>query len=257
MTALFERHRPTSLDAVVGQSAAVAQVRAVLALGWGGRAWWITGASGCGKTTLARIIAADGCDELGVEEIDAQTLTPAKLREIEGEMRFRMLGVKPGRAYIVNEAHGLRKDTIRQLLVVLERLPDYCVWVFTTTKAGEVKLFDDDVAGDAAPLLSRCIEIVLENGTETQRAFAERAREIGAAEGLGELPLSVYSNAVSASAGNMRRVLQRLESGSFRADALAELEREWSMVKAIKGTHGDERRAVVQAALDAVKGKAA
>ena len=103
-------------------------------------------------------------------------------------MRYRMLGSKPGKAVIVNEAHGLRRDTIRQLLVALERVPDYACWVFTTTKAGEAKLFDDDVAGDAAPLLSRCIEVAWRTAPTTWSAFAARAREIARREGIDGLP---------------------------------------------------------------------
>jgi DNA polymerase III subunit gamma/tau len=243
---LAEKYRPVSLEDLAGQDTAVQQVRAVLARGWGGRAWWITGTSGSGKTTLARIIASMGADDLGIEEIDAQTLTPAKLRAIEEECRFRMLGAKPGKAYIVNEAHGLRKDAIRQLLVALERLPEYVIWVFTTTKSGEEKLFDDDVAGDAAPLLSRCIEVLL---TADTRAFAERARAVAIAEGVDGLPLSVYESAVAAGGGNLRRVLQRIESGAFAADAraqmaeqLKDLEREYEMVRATKGDVAAQRR---------------
>ena len=69
------------------------------------------------------------------------------------------LGDKPGRAFIVNEAHGLRKDTIRQLLVLLERLPNHVVMIFTTTNEGQESLFDD--YSDANPLLSRCARLDL------------------------------------------------------------------------------------------------
>jgi hypothetical protein len=193
-----------------------------------------------------------GADELGIEEIDAQTLTPARLRAIEDECRYRMLGSKPGRAYIVNEAHGLRKDTIRQLLVALERLPDYVVWIFTTTKSGEASLFECDDAGDAAPLLSRCIEVTLAADT---RAFAERAKWVAMQEGVDGLPLSVYESAVAAGSGNLRRVLQRIESGVFKADAraqmaeqLKELERDYAMIAATKGDAAAKRRAAMDAA---------
>ena len=66
----------------------------------------------------------------------------------------------------------MRREAIRELLIMLERIPSYCCWIFTTTKAGQVRLFEDDEAGDAAPLLSRCLRVELE---VDYRAFAARA----------------------------------------------------------------------------------
>ena len=59
----------------------------------------------------------------------------------------------------MNEAHGLRKDVIRQMLVTLERIPSHVVWIFTTTTEGQEGLFED--YDDAAPLLSRCLPLPL------------------------------------------------------------------------------------------------
>lgn len=254
MGALFEKFRPRSLAEIVGQPAAVATVERILARSWGGRAWFLTGPSGTGKTSLARVIAAHGASEFGIEEIDAQSLTPARLREIEGEMRFRVLGEKSGRAYVVNEAHGMRRDTIRLLLVILERLPEHVVWIFTTTKAGEVRLFEDDETGDAAPLLSRCIEVRLVDNDASRQAFAARAKEIAVAEGIDGLPSTVYAKAVANSAGNFRRVLQRIESGGFREDAIEGLEKELAMYTG-QSAVAVAGRARVSAALAAIKGE--
>jgi replication-associated recombination protein RarA len=122
--------------------------------GLAGRAYWLAGQSGTGKTTLARLIGAEVADPVNVVELDAASLTVSDLLDIERELQVYGLGVKPGRAYLVNEAHALRKPVIRQLLVMLERIPRHVAIVFTTTTEGQESLLED--YDDASPLLSRC-----------------------------------------------------------------------------------------------------
>ena len=96
-----------------------------------------------------------------VQEFDcADQISVAALDKIESEMSYRAFG-KGGKCFIVNEAHGLRQASIRRFLGILERIPDYVVFIFTTTKQGQEKLFDDHI--DANPLLSRCAKIELTN----------------------------------------------------------------------------------------------
>jgi replication-associated recombination protein RarA len=152
---LVERYRPATWAEVVGQERIVGRIRQLAQRdALAGRAYWLSGQSGTGKTTIARLLAAEVADDFSTQEVDASALTVAALRELERESQVSGWGEKGGRAYLVNEAHGLRKDVIRQFLVLLERIPSHVVWLFTTTTEGEQGLFED--YDDAGPLLSRC-----------------------------------------------------------------------------------------------------
>ncbi len=121
---LYEKYRPKTLDDVIGQDKAVKTISRLIQNGAGGRCFWISGISGSGKTTLARIIADSIADDLYVQEFDcADQLSVSALDKIESDMHYRAFG-KGGKAIIINEAHGLRKASIRRLLGLLERIPE-------------------------------------------------------------------------------------------------------------------------------------
>ena len=211
---LYEEYRPRCWDDVVGQDKARAKLDLLRQRGLAGRAFWLSGQSGTGKTTIARLIADEVADEFCVEEIDATDLSAARIRELEKRSQTRGLGAsgKTGLAFIVNEAHGLNRAAVRQLLTTLERIPEHVVWVFTTTVDGQESLFDEQI--DAHPLLSRCIDLPLARRGLT-KGFAQRAREIATAEGLNGKPVEAYERLLKDCRNNFRTALQAIESGNM------------------------------------------
>lgn len=207
---LHEQYRPKRWEDVIAQKRVLTRIERLRKRGLAGRAYWISGPSGTGKTTIARLIAAEVASEWCIEEADATDLTAARVRELERQSQCLGLGNPNGRAYIVNEAHAMRQPVVRQFLTTLERVPQHVVWAFTTIPAGQQLLFEGCV--DASPLVSRCIRLELDT-QNLEIYMARRARKIARAEGLDSKPLEAYVELVRKHKCNLRAVLQEVEAG--------------------------------------------
>ena len=207
---LAEQYRPTTWDQVVGQDKVIAKIANLRKRCLAGRGYWINGASGTGKTTIAQLLAAEVAGEWATDENDAHCLTPKRIDEIERRTAGKPLD---GGCWVivVNEAHGLNRAAVRRLLTLFDRLPDYVVWIFTTTTEGQAMFEDLD---DGGPLLSRCTRLQLQKQGLAPK-LAKRAKEIAMAEGLDGKPESAYLRLVQEERNNMRAVLQRIEVGEM------------------------------------------
>ena len=128
-------YRPKSFDSIVGNKATIASLKAI----YGRQSDWphavlIQGPKGCGKTTIARIIAdlleCRGNDFIEINSSNDRGIGTA--RSIMEGSRFRPMMGK-SRVYLLDEIHMTTPDFQNAMLKPLEDAPEHAYFILCTT----------------------------------------------------------------------------------------------------------------------------
>jgi len=132
---LYQKHRPQELSSVKGNRKVISPLRNMLKdITTCPHTFLFHGPTGCGKTTLARIVTRElGCAENNVIEIDtAQFRGIDTVRDIRKNCQFVPLGGGV-RAYIIDEVHKMTGDAQNAFLKILEDTPPHIYFILCTT----------------------------------------------------------------------------------------------------------------------------
>lgn len=133
--ALYNKYRPRNLGKIVGNRAVVNSLEGILRKKPLPHAFLFTGPTGCGKTTLARIVAK----EIGAVDTDFVEIDSADFRGIDtirGLKRQAAFAPMQSavRVFLIDECHKLTGDAQNALLKLLEDPPNHAYFILATTE---------------------------------------------------------------------------------------------------------------------------
>lgn len=217
-------YRPDSLENVVGNKAAVKAVNGLLdrELDDIPQAILFHGHPGCGKTTLARIFAAEiGCNEGTVFEYNSSnTRGIDTIRKIASDATLAPT-FGDVQAFIIDECHQLTKDAQNAALKMLEDVPKNTFFLLCTTNPEKL----------IKPIRSRCTSITV--NPLTSRDIRDLLQSIAEQEGDAEFPTEVFDAIADASDGVPRDAVKML-------DMVWEMDDIDEMIEAVKQDIPDE-----------------
>lgn len=139
MRSLATKYRPKTFNEVISQKSTVDILQKQIETGSFKNAYIFCGASGCGKTTVARIFSNEINKGLGSPiEIDAASNSGVdNVRNIIEDAKERSLDSEY-KIYIVDEAHSLSSQAWQAFLKCIEEPPKYTVFIFCTTEKNKI-----------------------------------------------------------------------------------------------------------------------
>jgi len=160
---LYRKYRPQSFAEIKGQDHVVPLLRQSVLMDKISHAYLFSGPRGCGKTTIARIMAkavncenfkknGDVCNEceycksinsgnsVDIIEMDAASNRGIEeIRSLKDTVNFLPAFLKK-KVYIIDEAHMLTKEAFNALLKTLEEPPEHVIFILATTESNKLPI---------------------------------------------------------------------------------------------------------------------
>lgn len=193
---LYRKYRPSNFDEIIGNESAIKSLKKELKNG--SHVFLFTGPAGCGKTTLARIVAKEvGAGDLSIREINsAENRGIDTAREILQQMNFMPTDGNAS-VWILDEMHMITSAGQNALLKALEEVPESVYFLLCTTDPQKL----------IAPLKTRCSVVNVKplNDEEMKillkRVVKSEERKMGS---------EVYEKIIELANGGSRKALKLL-----------------------------------------------
>jgi DNA polymerase III gamma/tau subunit len=196
---LYHKYRPTSFEDVIGNSEVIESLEGLLKKKERPHSFLLSGPTGCGKTTVARIIAkklkSKGADYREVDSAEDRGISTIRL--IINQSQFSPRQSK-AIVWVLDECHKLTNDAQNALLKILEDTPRHVYFILCTTDPQKL----------IRPIKGRCSSFEMHPLAEKQMMLLLRKVVKGEGESLSKV---VYEQIVDDCEGKPRNALQVLE----------------------------------------------
>lgn len=193
---LYRKYRPSNFDEIVGNENTVKGLRRELENGT--HVFLFVGPAGCGKTTLARIVAKEvGASDLCINEINsAENRGIETARDILEKMKYNP---SQGDAivWILDEMHMITNAGQNALLKALEEVPESVYFLLCTTDPQKL----------IKPLVSRCSIVNVSPLTDDEMKYL--LKRTARAEGV-KISSEVCEKIIEIAQGGSRKALKLL-----------------------------------------------
>lgn len=196
---LYLKYRPDSIEQMRGNSEILDTLSNMLHKPEIPRVYLFHGPTGCGKTTLARILLKMvNCEQEDIKEIDSADFRGIDtIRDVRKNAQFKPFK-SPYRGYIVDECHKLTNDAQNALLKILEDTPKHAIFILCTTDPNKL----------ISAIRGRCQQFEVKPLDDSQ--MYGLLRKISREEGV-KLEKEVYDQIILDSQGHPRNAIQILE----------------------------------------------